>query len=67
MFNCLLNMPLELLTVAAKNCILNFWQGSEYASACIEFGNSQMKLVNYAMKKLKRMATKMFHLFLGIT
>ena len=40
--------------------------GPEYASACIEFGNSLMKLVKYVMKKLKRMARNMFRLFPGI-
>ena len=40
MFDSFLNTLQELLTIFAKNCILNFWQGSEYASACIEFGDS---------------------------
>ena len=66
MFDFVLNTPLELLTIFTKNCILNLWQGSEYASACIEFCNSYMKLAKYVKKKHKRMAINMFCLFLEI-
>ena len=62
---------------SSKSFILDVRFSPEYASgtvsychqkvpACIEFGNSQMKLVKYVTKKLKRMARNMFCLFPGI-
>ena len=35
MFNSVVNTLLEMLTIFAKNVILNIWQGSEYASAWV--------------------------------